>query len=67
MGTEAGPQSMARLYRAKYEENVQATAAKLRNVITQLIDASEATDIIISPPTAEETLYERYSQPWHPL
>ncbi|KAG1772989.1 hypothetical protein EV702DRAFT_1201280 [Suillus placidus] len=27
----------------------------------------KATDIIISPPTADETLYERFSQPWHLL
>lgn len=62
-----GAKAWVRLYRAKYEENAQSTVAKLRNVITQLIGASRATDIIISPPTADEALYERFSQPWHLL
>ncbi|KAG2745067.1 hypothetical protein P692DRAFT_20820729 [Suillus brevipes Sb2] len=62
-----GAKAWARLYRAKYEENAQATVAKLRRVITQLIGGVRATDMIISPPTADETLFERYAQPWHLL
>ncbi|KAG1859491.1 hypothetical protein C8R48DRAFT_674022 [Suillus tomentosus] len=62
-----GAKVWTRLYQAKYKDNTQATVAKLRNVITQLIGANRATDIIISPPTADETLYKRYAQSWHLL
>ncbi|KAG1853787.1 hypothetical protein C8R48DRAFT_776943 [Suillus tomentosus] len=48
-----GAKAWARLYRAKYEENAQSMVAKLRNIITQLI--------------TDESLYERFSQPWHLL
>ncbi|KAG1766597.1 hypothetical protein EV702DRAFT_1204052 [Suillus placidus] len=36
-----------------------------RNITPAL--QAKATDIIISPPTADETLYEQFSQPWHLL
>lgn len=60
-----GAKAWVRLFRARFEENAQSTVAKLRNVITQLIGSQRATNLLISPPTAEEPIYQRFAPPWH--
>lgn len=60
-----GAKAWVRTFRARFEENAQSTVAKIRNVITQLIGSQRATDLLISPPTAEEPIPQRYAPPWN--
>ncbi|KAG1839791.1 hypothetical protein F4604DRAFT_1691065 [Suillus subluteus] len=48
-----GAKAWARLFRARYEENAQVMVSKIRNMITQLISAPRADNLLISPPTAK--------------
>ncbi|KAJ7787013.1 hypothetical protein B0H14DRAFT_2629842 [Mycena olivaceomarginata] len=58
----SGPKGWVRTYRPKYDPNPREMVQKLKYVIPRLVDAS---NVIISPPTARENLTERSPAPWH--
>ncbi|KAJ7305601.1 hypothetical protein DFH08DRAFT_976168 [Mycena albidolilacea] len=57
-----GPKGWVRTFRPKYDPNPRDVVQKLKYVIPRIVDAS---NVIISPPTARENLTERSPAPWH--
>ncbi|KAG1896711.1 uncharacterized protein F5891DRAFT_1192834 [Suillus fuscotomentosus] len=49
---------------AKYEDNVQMTSIKMRNLIALIIGETAATPLLLSTPSAEGDLYKRLP-PYH--
>ncbi|KAG1789815.1 uncharacterized protein HD556DRAFT_1311014 [Suillus plorans] len=62
---KAGPKPWVRTFRAKYEDNMQMTNIKMRNLIALTIGETAAAPLLLSTPSAEGDLYERLPPPYH--